>query len=73
MVPIAGSFIHLILGLWSVDILFLLGYPLALIFVCLAIEIIFTHLLMDISDFFRGIDLGSTQGTSLPTDRVDSL
>ena len=28
---------------------------------------------MDISDFSRGRDPGSTQGTSLPTDRVDDV
>ena len=28
---------------------------------------------MDISDFSRGRDPGSTQGTSLPTDRMDDV
>ena len=54
IVPIAGSFIHLILN-WIVDILFLQGQLYASfgsnLRLCLVIEIIFTHLSMDISDF----------------------
>ena len=49
---------------WIVDILFLLDQLYASfgsnLRLCLAIEIIFTHLSMDISDFSRGRDPGST-------------
>ena len=43
---------------WIVDILFLLGQLYASFGSnCLAIEIIFTHLSIDISDFSRGIEI----------------
>ena len=52
---------------WIVDILFLLGQLYTSfssnLHLCLAIEIIFTHLSIDISDFYRARVPGSTPGT----------
>ena len=66
IVPIAGSFSYLIHGLWTSS-LFLLGQLYASfssnLRLCLAIEIIFTHLSIDISDFYRARVPGSTSGT----------